>query len=138
MKAIFKAAAPVVAVTVILLFLSGAWAADPALPGVAGEYGWERDNESSTIEVTQLKGNRVHVTGVSYRGTGRESGPHVGEVDFKAPLKNGRVTYSKKDGRGGHYRLELTFRKDGLTAREEGRDEAFGAGVTFAGEYGKK
>jgi len=123
---------------VILAFMSGVWGEDQKLGNVSGKYTRETEDESATLEVNVLPDGKVHIRGMSLWGTNRKYGPNIGEIDFKASIKNRRVEYTERMGKRQHYKLELTFVEGGLLAKEEGISTNFGLNVTFAGEYKKK
>ena len=75
---------------------------------------------------------------MSFWGTNRKYGPNIGELDFKASIKNGRVEYMERKGKRQRYKLELTFVEGGLSAKEGGISANLGLNVTFEGEYKKK
>jgi len=131
----FYAITPLV---VILTFMSGAWAEEQKLGNVSGKYTRETENESATLEVNLLSDGKVRIKGMSLWGRNRKYGPNIGELDFKASIKNGRVEYTEGIGKRQHYKLELTFVEGGLSAKEEGISAHFGLNVKFAGKYKKK
>lgn len=105
---------------------------------ISGKYLRETEDERAELEIRVLPNRRVQVTGISDWGTTQKHGPNIGELDFVAELRNGRIRYSEKIGKGQYYKLELTPTKSGLSAKEEGGSAKFGMNVTFAGEYKKK
>lgn len=105
-------------------------------PGdVSGHYVRETRNESAEIEVSMLPGNRVRVSGISFWGTNREFGPHIGELEFDAPINERRVVYLDENNAGETYRLELVFERGRLFADEGDTRGPFGLNVSFGGEY---
>ena len=127
-----------VSLVVGLCSILGAPAADLKSVDIAGKYAKETNNERAILEIKQLPGGKVHVSGISFWGTKRENGPNIGELEFTSSLHNGCVKYSEKIGKGKKYNLELTFKDKSLIAKENGISGNFGMNVTFAGEYSKK
>jgi hypothetical protein len=123
---------------IIISMASGVLAQEPKPKNVSGKYIKKTENESANIEVKLISQNKVHVKGIALWGTNRETGPNIGELDFKAPIKNGRVEYFENKGKKQYYKLELIFTEKGLIAKEEGSSDNFGLNVTFAGEYSKQ
>jgi hypothetical protein len=107
---------------------------------ISGRYVRETENEKAKLEVTLMSDGRVHVTGLSLWGTKtlRDLGPNIGEVDFIAPIKKGRVIYIEPMGKGRKYKLELIFEKNRLIAKERDAAGYLGLNVSFAGEYRKQ
>ena len=105
---------------------------------ISGKYLRETEEERAELEIKVLPYRRVHVTGISDWGTTQGYGPNIGELDFVAELRNGRIIYSEKIGKGQYYKLKLTPKKNSLSAKEQGGPAKFGMNVTFAGEYKKK
>jgi len=93
-----------VSLVVVLSSISGVSAADLKSRDVSGKYTRETDNESATLEIRQLPGGKVHVTGISFWGTKRENGPNIGELGFTSSLNNGRVKYTERVGKGKNYK----------------------------------
>jgi hypothetical protein len=104
---------------------------------IEGIYRRETNDERAKLEFRLLPDGKVHVAGIAFWGTRREYGPNIGELDFTSALLEDRISYSEKKGQRRIYTLELTFTKDGLTAREEGHSDNLGLNVSFAGEYKK-
>ena len=102
---------------------------------VSGHYTRESTNAEAEIEVRMLPGNRVHVTGMSLWGTKSEFGPNIGELDFEAPINDGRVVYLDSNNTGGTYKLELVLERDRLLANEANIGGRFGMNASFEGEY---
>ncbi|MGH8462484.1 MAG: hypothetical protein ACRESS_12830 [Stenotrophobium sp.] len=107
---------------------------------VSGKYTrvHESKNEEADLQVKNIPGGRVHVTGTALWGTDNKYGPNIGQLDFVASVHNGRVHYSDRHGSGKGYNLEIQFNKHGLTATEKGPNGDFGLNVTFEGEYRKQ
>ncbi len=105
---------------------------------ISGKYLRETEEERAELEIKVLSNRRVHVTGISDWGTTQGHGPNIGELDFVAELRNGRIKYSEKIGKGQYYKLKLTPTKNSLSAKEQGGPAKFGMNVTFAGVYKKK
>ncbi len=113
-----------------------------ASSNISGRYVREAGDEESELKVKLIPGGRVHVTGVSYWGTKTriESGVHVSDIEFKAPIKNNRVVFYDRHpmGKGIKYKIEMIFGKNKLTVKEEHSTGYFGMNVRFEGEYKKK
>ena len=124
--------------TVVISMASETLAQEPKTANVTGTYIKKTENESANLEVKLISQNKVHVKGTAFWGTNRDTGPNIGELDFRATMKNGRVEYFEKKGKKQYYKLELIFTPKGITAKEEGVSGNFGMNVTFAGEYKKK
>lgn len=106
-------------------------------PGdISGRYIRETDYESAELEVTLLENNQVHITGVALWGTTREFGPNIGEIDFEAPLKEGRVEFTDST-LGEEYKLEIRFENGRAFAKEQYVVGFFGMNVSFEGEYAR-
>lgn len=100
MKNKMKPVFTMTALIAVLAFISGVWAGEPKAGNVSGRYTRETDEESARLEVNLLPDGKVHVRGMSLWSTNRKYGPNIGELDFRAPIKNGRVEYSEKTGKG--------------------------------------
>ena len=107
---------------------------------ISGRYERENGNESAELTVALLPNGQVHVTGLSLWGTNRKYGPNIGNLDFEADIKDGRVIFfDHVQARTEEvYKLELIFDKDRLTAKEQNASGYFGMNVTFEGAYVKK
>ncbi len=105
-------------------------------PGdISGHYIREGEYESAELEVKVLPNSRVHVSGLALWGTKREYGPNIGELDFEAPLEQGKVVFADCTTAKDCYMLEIMFEDDRAVAREEYVIGYFGMNVSFEGEY---
>jgi len=102
---------------ILVVSMAEVWAGQLETRDISGEYTRDTENESGKIQVQSLPDGMVQVKGVSFWGINRKDGPNIGELEFKAPVKNDRVVYSEKVGKKGWYRLELTFKEGSLLAR---------------------
>jgi hypothetical protein len=98
----------------------------------------EAENEQSELEVELLSDGKVHVKRLSLWGINREYGPHTGELDFVADIRNRRIKFSDDMGQGQKFELKLIFGEKGLTVKEQDCLGYFGLNVSFEGEYRKQ
>lgn len=102
---------------------------------LAGHYVRETAFESSEFQIIRLIDGRLRVTGMSFWGTTRPSGPSIGELDFEALPLGDSVRFSTATANGEVYEVELIFNAIGLVAAEKSVPGHFGMNVSFAGEY---
>jgi hypothetical protein len=101
---------------------------------VSGHYERPGQNDQATLDVKQLPGNRIKVTGIALWNTKNEKyGPNIGELDFEADLKSDTASWTDSDG----YRIAIRFSRKALDVTEHGVDGHFGMNVTFAGHYAR-
>ena len=99
---------------------------------VSGHYERPGENDQATLDVKQIPGNRIKVTGIALWNTKNEKyGPNIGELEFEATLKNDAVSWSDPDG----YMIVIRFSRKALDVTEHGVGGHFGMNVTFAGHY---
>jgi len=110
--------------------LRGATAAE-----VSGRYVRKGKNEEAELSVTALADNKVRIKGLALWDTGSEGGPHTGDLDFEAPLTDGRVYFTDRYDPAHPYRLRIDFQKDRLKVTETNSAGYFGLNVSFEGEY---
>lgn len=95
-----------------------------------GKYSWFKGGAQAYLTITKLKSPYYAITGDCYYGIGRKYGPNMGDLDFTAPLVNGKIVY-KKSG----YTFVLTTNADGsFDVYEEGLSP-FGHNASFYGHY---
>lgn len=101
---------------------------------VSGHYERLGENDQATLDVKQLPGSRVKVTGIALWNTKNEKyGPNIGELDFEADLKDDTASWTDADG----YRITIRFSRHALDVTERSADGHFGMNVTFAGRYNR-
>ncbi|MGA8807003.1 MAG: hypothetical protein WB973_03925 [Thermoanaerobaculia bacterium] len=101
---------------------------------ISGHYERPGENDQATLDVKQLPGNRIKVTGIALWNTKNEKyGPNIGELEFEADLKDDTVVWTDSDG----YRITIRFSRKALDVTEHGADGHFGMNVTFAGHYSR-
>ncbi len=99
---------------------------------VAGHYERAGQNEQASLDVRELPGQRVNVTGIALWNTRNEKyGPNIGELSFEAPIKEDVVSWTDSDG----YRIVIRFSRHALDVQEHGVAGHFGMNVTFAGHF---
>ncbi|MBN2321821.1 MAG: hypothetical protein JXR49_22270 [Acidobacteria bacterium] len=104
---------------------------------LAGHYVREGEFESAELQVLRLINGNVRVIGLAIWGKTEEYGPNLGELDFEAQIKGNRVVFLDKNLNGEEYRLELSFLKNCLIAKEKYDIAYFGLNVSFGGEYSR-
>lgn len=95
--------------------------------------------DSAELRILLMANGHYHITGLALWGEGRGAGPHLGELDFVAPLCRNVIKHLETHPGGSSYRATLNFSDQGLTVIEEriGVNFIFGANVTFCGKYTK-
>ena len=106
-----------------------------ALDDISGRYARETDYETAELDVKMLPDGFASVTGIALWGTKREYGPSIGQLDFRAPVADGRVEFRDITPSGEEYRLEIRFDDGRATAKEQYVIGYFGMNVSFEGEY---
>lgn len=96
-------------------------------------YRGKEDNNSASLLLVGLSGNRVHISGTAiWRGPNAAIGQiNTGEIEAIGTVTNGKVTFDS-DGCNG----ELRSRSVGVTVEKE--SGCGGLNVSFVGEYQKK
>ena len=123
---------------VCTVLATAGWSAGLEQGDIAGKYIWETDDDRAELEVKLLPEGKIHIHVVSLRGTKQAGGPDTGgELDFTAPMENGRVKFTEKTGGCMYYRFELAFTEKGLSVKEDGFSGKIGMHAKFEGEYGK-
>ncbi|HHV55876.1 MAG TPA: hypothetical protein GXX55_10580 [Firmicutes bacterium] len=103
---------------------------------ISGRYIRDAAYENAELQIDVVAPNRARVIGFALWGTNRECGPNIGELDFEAPICDGKIVYTGKPLRGKRrYKLQLTFQQDRLIAEENAAVGYFGLNVSFAGQY---
>lgn len=97
-----------------------------------GNYSWYGGSQAF-LTVAKIKGNRYHIFGNCYYGVGRKYGPNMGNLDFEAFFKNGKIVY--KDTEYGDYLFTLTVNKDGSFDVDEKGMNPFGHNASFYGHF---
>jgi len=107
------------------------------LGDISGKY--MTTDRHAELEIEQLPDGNVHVKGFAMWHD------HTGILDFKAPIKNGTVTFTDEYSPGKAYMVELSFHGSGINVDENiktlsGIESYYGMGyhgmnVTFFGEY---
>jgi uncharacterized protein YecT (DUF1311 family) len=97
-----------------------------------GNYSWYGASQAF-LTVEKVKENRYHISGDCYYGVGRKYGPNMGDLDFVASLKNGKIVY--KDTEYGDYVFILTVNKDGSFDVNEKGMSPFGHNASFYGHF---
>jgi len=103
---------------------------------VSGRYVRKGEDEEAELKVSALRGNRVRVEGLALWGTTNENGPHTGELNFEAPLRDGKIYFTDRQQRPP-YRLRIDFQRDRLNVKEANSLGYFGLNVSFQGQYGR-
>jgi len=100
---------------------------------LSGRYAWTRENDQAELQVT-VEGRLAKVSGMALHGATWPMGPNIGDLDFEAPIDQGRIQYREPDA-GGGYSLDLVFVDRTIKATESNAFGRFGAGVSFAGTF---
>jgi hypothetical protein len=99
---------------------------------ISGHYERNGNNEQASLDVKQLPGDRVKVTGIALWNTKNEKyGPNIGELSFEAALKDDVVRWEDADG----YHIILRFSRKAIDVQEHAIGGHFGNNVTFAGHF---
>lgn len=96
-----------------------------------GNYSWIDGGSQAYLTVKKVKGHLYHLTGDCLYGVGRKNGPNMGQLDFEAPLKDGKLIYKDKEHA---YKFVLTMQKDGSFKVDE-IGTMFGLNASFYGHF---
>ena len=100
-----------------------------------GKYSWFRGGAQAYLNIKKEKNNHYHISGDCYYGVSRKYGPNMGDLDFLAPLKNGKIIYKSKE-KYIDYTFILTINKDNsFDVDEKGETTPFGHNATFYGHF---
>jgi hypothetical protein len=99
---------------------------------ISGHYIRGGDYESAELKVERMADGRYHVFGLALWGKHLEFGPHLGELDFIAPISGDTMEYLREK-----YHAILRFSNERLMVTEENCVGIFGMNVNFRGEYEK-
>ena len=111
---------------------------------ISGHYVRETENEKAELTVNLLPNGLVQINGISrWRSVDKSRYlPKIERLRFEAPFKNGHVIFTKsfndKTWNIKDYKIDLTFRQNGIAAKEQNALDYFGTHVNFAGEYSIK
>ena len=96
-----------------------------------GKYSWFEGGSQADLTVTKEKGKSYHIEGNCNYGVGKKYGPNMGDLDFSAPLKNGKIIYKYND-----YIFTLTVNKDGsFDVNDNANTGIFGVNARFYGHF---
>jgi len=96
-----------------------------------GNYSWFRGGSQAYLNVHKEKDNLYKIIGECLYGVGRKGGPHMGDLEFTAPLKDGKIVYTYKD-----YKFILYVNNDGSFDVEDNANTAiFGFNARFYGRF---
>jgi hypothetical protein len=100
----------------------------------SGEYMFRGSNEKSTLVLTYLGENFIHVDIFALWGLDRKYGPHIGKLEFVTEIKGNTIRF--QDIRAdNNYWLEIKFLGESLDVTEDGTYS--GMNVHFSGHYFK-
>jgi len=105
--------------------------ADP----IAGHYILAGRHESAEVHVKRLDDGNFHVAGFALWGKERSYGPHIGELNFIAPLIENSLTYTGHQSAGQSYQAVFKFTLGHVSVTEVNWAGVFGMNVRFAGDY---
>jgi len=96
-----------------------------------GNYSWFRGGGQAYLNLHKEKGNLYKIGGECLYGVGRKYGPNMGNLEFTAPLRHGKLIYSYED-----YKFILTVNNDGSFDVEDNANTAiFGVNARFDGHF---
>lgn len=104
---------------------------------ISGQYVRGGDYDSADLKVQRLANGQFHVRGIALWGTRHLKGPHLGQLDFIAEMKDGTIEYSWGPPESKKYRAVLQFSAEHLTVADANGNVVFGMNVNFSGEYTK-
>jgi hypothetical protein len=104
------------------------------LTDISGHYVWEAGNSSAELDIEAIGNNIVLVTGLALWGTKNPYGPHIGQLDFKAPLQENILHFKDVHTK---YEITIRFERDGILVSEINSQSQFGLNVAFEGEFSK-
>ncbi|SRR6266404_3457356 len=124
-------------VAIELAFAAEVQFGDASVDLISGHYIRRRGYDSADLKVQRLPDGRYHVHGLALWGEKREQGPHLGQLDFIAEIRDGAIEYSWAYPEEKSYHATLRFYDERLTVTEENCVGIFGMNVNFSGEYEK-
>ena len=96
-----------------------------------GKYSWFSGGSQAYLTVTKKRDNNYHIVGECLYGASVAGSPNMGDLEFSAPLKNGKIVYKYKE-----YKFVLTPNKDGSFEVEDNANTAiFGFNAQFNGHF---
>jgi len=104
---------------------------------ISGHYIRGGDFESAELKISHMADGRYHISGLALWGKDREYGPHLGDLNFVAELRDETIEYTRAHPDGKLYRARFHFSNEGLTVSEENWAGIFGMNVNFSGDYAK-
>ena len=103
---------------------------------IEGRYIRASENDSAELNVSLAGPKRLHVSGLAIWGKTSARGPNIGQIEFEAPLEEGKeVVFTDDRNPNDVYRLKVRFTQGGAHVEERLAEGYFGLNVTFAGEY---
>ena len=98
-----------------------------------GKYSWFSGGSQAYLTITKKKNNNYHIVGECLYGAAFKGSPNMGDLEFTAPLKNGKIIHV--DEEYGTYTFILTVNKDGSFDVDEKGESHFGHNATFYGHF---